>query len=94
MRGLERLLDHPNVGDVRGKGLMALLEVVEDKPTKKSFDPSKGIGGKLQAATRQRGLIVRCNDTGMAISPPLVITEAEVDEMLNILSDSLDEVFA
>lgn len=94
LRGLERLLDHPNVGDVRGKGLMALVEVVEDKSTKKSFAPSQGIGAKLQAATRKRGLIVRCNDTGIAISPPLIITEAEVDEMLSILADSLDEVFA
>ena len=53
------LADHPNVGNLRGKGLMTLVEIVADKGTKDKFDPALNKGGKLQAATRARGLIVR-----------------------------------
>jgi len=94
LRRLRELEAHPFVGNVRGKGLMALIEVVEDQSSKKTFDAAKGIGGKLQAASRKRGLIARCNDTGFAVAPPLTISEAEVDEMVNILAESLEEVLA
>jgi 4-aminobutyrate--pyruvate transaminase len=92
LRRMKELEAHPFVGNVRGKGLMAVLEVVEDKASKKTFDAARGIGGKLQAASRRRGLIARTNDTGFAVAPPLIITEAETDEMVNILAESLDEV--
>jgi 4-aminobutyrate--pyruvate transaminase len=85
---------HPNVGNVRGKGLMTLIEVVQDKDIKKGFDPSAGIGGKLQAATRKRGLLARCNDTGFAFAPPLIISSAQIDEIISIVHDALNEVFA
>jgi len=94
LKGLKQLESHPNVGNTRGKGLMALVEVVEDKASKKTFEASKGIGGKLMGISRKKGLIVRCNDTGFAMAPPLVITEAEVDEMVNILGETINEVFA
>lgn len=92
IKRLQELESHPNVGNVRGKGLMALIEVVEDKASKKTFDGSRGVGGKLMQISRNKGLIVRCNDTGFAMAPPLVITEAEVDEMVNIMGETLDEV--
>lgn len=92
LKQLRTLESHPNIGNVRGKGLMALIEVVEDKTSKKTFDASRGIGGKLMGLSRKKGVIVRCNDTGFAMAPPLVITEAEVEEMVNILGETLDEV--
>ncbi|GEM85234.1 aspartate aminotransferase family protein [Meiothermus hypogaeus] len=92
LRRLQELESHPHVGNVRGKGLMALVEVVEDKTSKKTFDASKGMGAKLMKVSREKGVIVRCNDTGFAIAPPLVITEAEVDQMVNALAETLDEV--
>ncbi len=99
VRGLELLeqmqsvLTHPNVGDVRAKGLMMLVEVVQDKTTKAAYPPLS-IGGKLQAATRKRGLIVRCGDNGIAIAPPLTISKAEISEIVGIVTESLDEAFA
>jgi adenosylmethionine-8-amino-7-oxononanoate aminotransferase len=90
--GLRELLAHPHVGDVRGKGLMAIVEVVADKGTKAGFAASEGVGAKLQAATRERGLIVRCNDTGIAISPPLVITQQEVDTLVNGVGEAIEAV--
>ena len=92
LAGLRRLLDHPHVGDVRGKGLMAIVEVVADKETKAGYDPALGIGAKLQEATRRRGLIVRCSDVGIAISPPLVITAREVDDLLTAVDEAIREV--
>ena len=92
LAGMKTLETHANVGNVRGKGLMVLLEVVEDKASKKSFDTSANIGGKMQAATRKRGLISRCNDTGIAFAPPLVVTAQEIDEILEITQAALREV--
>jgi 4-aminobutyrate---pyruvate transaminase len=92
LAGMKTLLAHANVGNVRGKGLMVLLEVIEDKTSKKSFDASASIGGKLQAATRKRGLIARCNDTGIAFAPPLVVSAPEIDEILEITRAALHEV--
>jgi adenosylmethionine-8-amino-7-oxononanoate aminotransferase len=93
MARLEELLGHQNVGDVRGKGMMMLVETVKDKDTKAQFDPSEGIGGKLTAATRKRGIIVRASDTGIAISPPLVLTKEEADKVAAAIQDSIVEVF-
>ena len=90
---LEELLGHQNVGNVRGKGLMMLVEVVKDKDTKEQFSPAEGIGGKLTAATRERGIIVRASDTGIAISPPLVLTKDEADQIANAVRESVIEVF-
>ncbi|MFN8513507.1 MAG: aspartate aminotransferase family protein [Chloroflexia bacterium] len=87
LAGLEKLLDHPHVGNVRGKGLMAFVEVVKDKGTKQGYAPADGIGGKLQAATRRRGLILRCSDVGVAMSPPLVITAQEVYTLVRGIAD-------
>jgi 4-aminobutyrate--pyruvate transaminase len=92
LRGLAGLEAHPHVGNVRGKGLMALVEVVEDKASKKTFDASRGIGAQLMKVSRKKGVIVRCNDTGFAMAPPLVISEAEVDELVNALGETLETV--
>ena len=99
VRGLELLeqmqgvLAYPNVGDVRAKGLMMLVEVVQDKVSKAAYPPLS-IGGKLQAATRKRGLIVRCGDNGIAIAPPLTISNTEISEIVGIVTESLEEAFA
>jgi 4-aminobutyrate--pyruvate transaminase len=89
---LSELLGHQNVGDVRGKGLMAIVEVVKDKDTKEGFAPSDGVGPKLMAATRKNGIIVRAGDNGIAMSPPLTLTKQEADELVNAVQASLIEV--
>ena len=89
---LSTLADRPYVGNVRGKGLVAMVEVVADKESKAKFDPSRGIGPKLQAATRARGAIVRCTNDGIALTPPLTIQRPELDAVVGAIADSLDEV--
>ncbi|MDQ6831769.1 MAG: aspartate aminotransferase family protein [Chloroflexota bacterium] len=90
--GLRELQHHPNVGEARGKGMMAIVELVADKASKARFEAAADIGNKLQAATRKRGLIVRCSDTGIAISPPLVLTPNETDRLVGIVGDAITEV--
>ncbi len=84
--------DHPNVGNVRGKGLMLLVEIVTDKETKAKTDPAFNLGGKLTAATRQNGLIVRGTNDGIAIAPPLIVTQEHLDTIAEGVAASVSEV--
>ena len=88
----ERLADHPAVGEVRGIGLIAAVETVADKASKRGFDPAAGIGKAIQAAAIERGLIVRAmvNDS-VAMSPPLVLTEEEADHIVDTLAAAIDD---
>jgi len=88
---LRELEGHPHVGNVRGKGLMLMVEVVADTATKAKFDPSFNLGVKLTAATRARGLIVRGTNDGVAIAPPLTIQKAELDLIAEAVAAAIDE---
>jgi 4-aminobutyrate--pyruvate transaminase len=89
---LQEMAPHQHVGEVRGKGMMMIVEVVDDKGTKAKFDPSLNIGPKLQAATRARGLIVRCSNDGIAISPPLILTRDEATRVADAIQSAIVEV--
>lgn len=91
--GLERARAHPLVGDVRGKSLIAGVELVADRDTHERFPAAEKLAFKAAAACLEEGLIVRAlpGDT-IAICPPLVIDEAQVDELLDKLLRGLDRV--
>ncbi len=90
---LHRLVgDHDKIGNVRGKGLMFMVEFTADRATKEKFDPALNVGGKMQAATRKRGLIVRASNDGIAIAPPLIITREQCDTLAGIIAESVAEV--
>lgn len=88
----DRLDDHPNVGNIRGKGLMTIVEVVADRTTKAKFDPALNTGPKLTNATRHRGLIVRPSNDGISIAPPLILNESQADEIAGTIAESITEV--
>jgi 4-aminobutyrate--pyruvate transaminase len=90
---LEELLGHQNVGDVRGKGMMMIVEVVKDKQSKEAFGAADGVGTQLTRATRERGIIVRAGDNGISIAPPLILTREEADRVAGAVQDSIIEVF-
>ena len=73
--------DHPLVGEVRGEALLAAVELVKDRETKESFDPELLVGPTLSKYAIEGGLIIRALPLSDAVSfsPPLVITEAEVE---------------
>jgi 4-aminobutyrate--pyruvate transaminase len=89
--GLRALAAHPLVGDVRGVGLVAGLELVPDKPGRGVFDPVGAAGALVVARAQAHGLIVRAVQDTIAVCPPLVIGDAEVDELLRRLARALDE---
>ncbi|MCK8786636.1 aspartate aminotransferase family protein [Roseomonas sp. NAR14] len=87
----ERFAEHPLVGEVRGTGLIAGVELVEDKAARRNFDPARKLGARLMALGEQNGVILRAMPgDSIGFSPPLVITEAEVDEMLDRFGRALD----
>ena len=89
--GLARFADHPLVGEVRGVGLIAGVELVADKTTKAPVPPARAMGARVAALAQKNGLITRAMGDTLAFSPPLIITEAEIDEMLERFGRALDE---
>lgn len=92
--GLARFADHPLVGEVRGRGLIAAVELVADKATKAKFEPVGKVGMKMFDQAHENGLIIRNIGDTIAFCPPMIITHAQVDEMLKRFSATLDDVTA
>ncbi len=90
--GLRQLAEHPLVGEARGIGFMGALELVKDRATKAPFEAEGKLAAKVRDVAQRHGLIVRAVRDIICMAPPLVMTEAELDEMLGILSVALDTV--
>ena len=93
--GIRSYADHPLVGEARGIGLIGAVELVRNKTTKESFDPKAGVAAHLVRRAQHHGAILR-NMPGdiVAFSPPLVITEGEIDDLLTCFSKALDDTWA
>ena len=85
----ERYADHPLVGEIRGVGLMAAVELVRDKSTGQPFDPALGVGPHCMARAVERGVILRALGDSIAFSPPLIVSEAEIDQILDRFGEAL-----
>jgi 4-aminobutyrate--pyruvate transaminase len=92
LRRLNGFADHPLVGETRGVGLIGAIELVRDKEARENFDPALKIGPWVMNKALEHGLIVRAlvNDT-IAFCPPLIITEAQIDDMFDRFARTLDE---
>jgi adenosylmethionine-8-amino-7-oxononanoate aminotransferase len=94
---LEKLMDLPIVGDVRGDGFFYGIELVKDKATKETFtdvEAEKLLRGFLSKALFEAGLYCRADDRGdpvIQLSPPLICDQAHFDEMEQILRSVLTE---
>jgi hypothetical protein len=84
--------DHPLVGEARGLGLIGGLELVADKTSKRSFAPQHGVGASAVRFAEAEGLIVRSvlGDV-LTLSPPLVISATEIEELFDRLTRALDK---
>jgi 4-aminobutyrate--pyruvate transaminase len=93
--GIRSFGAHPLIGDARGLGLIGAVELVRDKATKQSFDPKAGVAAYLVRRAQHHGAILR-NMPGdiVAFSPPLIISEAEIDEMMSCFGKALDDTWA
>ena len=89
---VKKLSSFDHVGEARGVGLVAGIELVKNKETKENFEPYGRIGMLLADACQKNGLIVRAIGDVIAICPPLVITEDQIHELFDILESSIEEV--
>jgi adenosylmethionine-8-amino-7-oxononanoate aminotransferase len=96
---LEKLLDLPIVGDVRGEGFFYGIELVKDKATRETFDDDESerlLRGFLSKALFDAGLYCRADDRGdpvVQLAPPLIIGQAEFDEIESVLRSVLTEAW-
>lgn len=86
------LADHPHVGDVRGLGLMAAIEYVEDKPTKVEFPSEEQVGARIHAAAQERGLFSRLRGDVFCLAPPIVTPYETLDQIVEIMQAATEEV--
>jgi adenosylmethionine-8-amino-7-oxononanoate aminotransferase len=99
---LESLYEHPSVGDIRGMGLFAGIEFVQDKETKEPFDPKIRYNGRVVDQCFENGLLVYpgsgtvdgVKGDHIQVAPPLVVSKEEIDEILELLDKSIGEVEA
>ena len=87
---LQKLGEHPLVGEARGVGLIGALELVADKNTKRAFDPKKSVGAACVNFLQELGLINRAMGDSVAFCPPLIITTDEIHEMFDMVEKALD----
>ncbi len=101
LKGLRNLMEkHPIVGDVRGLGLMFGFELVKDQNTKRPFELQQHASSMFERAAWKRGLVsYPCSGTVdgtlgdmVLLAPPLVIKEAQINDVLNIIDNSLGEI--
>jgi putrescine---pyruvate transaminase len=89
-QGLETLRDHPLVGEVRSVGLLGAIELVKNKTTRERFPKPGSTGTVCRDHALRTGLVLRATGDTMLLSPPLVITEPQLDELLSKTRMALD----
>ncbi|MBY6067379.1 aspartate aminotransferase family protein [Leisingera aquaemixtae] len=95
----DRFGQHPNVGDIRGRGLFRGIELVTDRETKTPFDPALGLAGKIKKAAFQAGLICYPmsgtrdgrNGDHILLAPPFIITEEQIAEVVDKLESAITQ---
>jgi L-2,4-diaminobutyrate transaminase len=85
---------HPNVGEVRGEGLLCAVELVEDRAGRSFFDAGKKVGPNVVGAMLKQGVIARAMPQGdiVGIAPPLCLTRTEADTIIDAVRDAITEV--
>jgi adenosylmethionine---8-amino-7-oxononanoate aminotransferase len=89
-RLLQPLCQLPHVGDIRQRGFMAAIELVEDKKTRKPYPLKARVGHRVCGIARQRGLLLRPLGNIIVLIPPLSTSHDEIMRMVDILSDSIE----
>lgn len=89
----EELADHPNIGEVRGLGLLAGIEFVADRATKATFPGGLGIATRIKTELLRRGLCTRVLSDVVCLAPPLTSSEEELDRIASIVVATLSQSF-
>ncbi|QIK40642.1 aspartate aminotransferase family protein [Pontivivens nitratireducens] len=87
----DALGDHPNVGDVRGEGLLCAVELVEEKATRKALDPTRKVTASIVSAMVEQGVIARVMPQGEIIgfAPPFCLSQGEADKIVDATTQAI-----
>jgi 4-aminobutyrate---pyruvate transaminase len=91
LAGLRSLRDHPLIGSAEGVGLIGGIEIVQDKKSRTAFPAEKQIPNKIEAEIREKGVILRLIGNRLAFSPPLIISEGQIEDMFGLIRSALAE---
>ena len=89
---LESIKSNKYVGEIRGLGLLAGIELVVNKETKELFPSNLEFGKKVRQALLNRGLYTRVLDNIICLAPPLITTEKQIDEIADIVIDTISNI--
>ena len=95
-----RFGEHPHVGEIRGRGLFWALELVEDRASKRPFEAQRRVGARLKLQALENGLMCYpmagtldgVSGDHVVLAPPYIITEAQLDEIVDKLARSIEQV--
>jgi adenosylmethionine-8-amino-7-oxononanoate aminotransferase len=93
---------HPNVGDIRGRGLLQAIELVADRSDKSPFPPQRRLAASVKAQAFERGLMIYpgsgtvdgINGDHLLLAPPYTVTDAQIDDIVRRLSRALEASLA
>ena len=89
--GLERIRQHPNVGDIRGRDLMIGIELVADRETKQTFEQPGELGRAVCERAISKGVWIRPLGDVIILMPPLVSSDDEIDQLADVVCDAISE---
>jgi len=92
LEGLKTLYDLRAVGEVRGLGLMAAVEMVADQDARRRFDLSEKVGQRVREEMFERRLFTRVRGDVICLAPPLVTTDEQIDRIVQIVGESIEAV--
>ncbi len=86
--------DHPNVGEIRGKGLMVGIELVADRRTQEPFPLAEQVGNRIGRAIRDMGVILRPIGNVVVLMPPLAMTRPQLTRLVKATRQAIDQVLS
>jgi 4-aminobutyrate--pyruvate transaminase len=87
---LNSFAEHPLVGQARGIGLLGACELVKNKDSKEAFDPKLAMGATCMNFCQEHGLIVRAIGDSVALCPPYIVTDEQIEEIFDRFGRGLD----
>ena len=91
--GLAQFSEHPIVGEVRGVGLLAGVELCADRSARTTFDPALSVGVQVQEVAKENGVLVRALGDTLAFCPPMIISEEDIRHIVSVFGAALDSVY-